>query len=75
MLGYPEYQAANMAVIFATLFAAPIRSKEGDWDILTYKNTQEAHRLYMDQIEAYERLTGESLGYVPDVYTIAPTGS
>ncbi len=68
MLGYPEYQAANTAVIFATLFAAPIRSKEGDWDILSFKNTPEAHRLYMDQIEAYDRLTGESPDMFQPVY-------
>ena len=40
MLGMPEYRAANMAVIFSTLFAAPFRTKEGDWDILTYKDSQ-----------------------------------
>ena len=60
MLGMPEYRAANMAVIFSTLFAAPFRTKEGDWDILTYKDSQEAHRMYMDQVDAYERLTDEN---------------
>jgi membrane dipeptidase len=68
MLGYPEYQAANTALIFATLFAAPIRSKEGDWDILSYKNTPEAHQFYLDQLEAYDRLTGESPDMFQSVY-------
>jgi len=68
MLGFPEYQAANTALIFATLFAAPIRSKEGDWDILSYKNIQEAHQFYLDQIEAYDRLTGESPDMFQPVY-------
>ena len=68
MLGFPEYQAVNTAVIFATLFAAPIRSKEGDWDILSFKNSPEAHRLYMDQLEAYDRLTGENPDMFQPVY-------
>jgi membrane dipeptidase len=60
MLGMPEYRLANMAVIFATLFAAPFRTREGDWDFLTYKDSREAHRMYMDQLDAYERLTQEN---------------
>ena len=64
MLGWSEYQSVNMAVIFATLYASPIRFKEGDWDIISYKNSQEAHQLYQDQLDAYDRLTGES----PNMY-------
>ncbi len=60
MLGMEEYRSANMAVIFSTLFAAPFRSKEGDWDIITYKDSREAHRMYMDQLDAYERLAQEN---------------
>jgi membrane dipeptidase len=68
MLGYPEYQTVNTALIFATLFAAPMRSKEGDWDILCYKTTEDAHQLYLNQIDAYDRLTGDSPDMFQPVY-------
>jgi hypothetical protein len=32
LLGWPEYQHGHVAVIFATLFAAPLRHKLGEWD-------------------------------------------
>ncbi len=56
MLGWADYQSANVGLIFSTLFAAPIDSKEGDWDIQTYRNQQEAHDQYHQQLDAYERL-------------------
>jgi len=56
MLGWADYQSANVGLIFSTLFAAPIATKEGDWDIQTYRNQQEAHDLYRKQLDAYERL-------------------
>lgn len=60
MLGLVEYRAVNMAVVFATLFTAPIHAKEGEWDIMTYKDSQQAHLQCLNQLAAYERLTGEN---------------
>ena len=54
-IGWPEYQRAQVAVIFATLFATPVRKKEVG-DILLYADSQTAHRLYRDQIDFYRRL-------------------
>jgi membrane dipeptidase len=48
-----------VAVVFATLFAAPLRSKEGPWDTQCYADTAEAHRLYQDSLDFYRRLEGE----------------
>ncbi|UCD99885.1 MAG: membrane dipeptidase [Chloroflexota bacterium] len=59
LLGWPEYQLGQVAVIFATLFAAPIRHKLGDWDTLTYSDADRAHSIYMAQIDAYHRLADE----------------
>jgi membrane dipeptidase len=59
LLGWPEYQRGNVAVVFSTLFAAPDRRKLGDWDKLVYKTFDQAHQLYVDQLDAYHRLTGE----------------
>ena len=43
MLGWADYQQGNIGLIFATLFSAPLRAREGDWDVLTYADQQEAH--------------------------------
>jgi len=60
MLGLAEYRQARTMLIFATLFTAPVRSKEGDWDIITYRDSAEANRQNLQQLDAYERLLGES---------------
>ncbi len=59
MLGLADYQSANVGLIFSTLFAAPIATKEGDWDIQTYRNQQEAHDQYLQQLDVYNRLVGQ----------------
>jgi membrane dipeptidase len=56
LLGWADYQAGRVAVIFATLFAAPHRRQEGDWDTQVYRDAQQAHRLYRAQLDAYHRL-------------------
>ncbi|GAB4464479.1 MAG: membrane dipeptidase [Anaerolineales bacterium] len=55
LLGWREYQRARVAVIFATLFAAPARKKESG-DILLYHDSETAHRLYRQQIDLYRKL-------------------
>lgn len=56
LLGWPEYQRGRIALVFATLFAAPMRARLGDWDTQVYNNRQQAHQIYRQQIDAYERL-------------------
>ena len=60
LLGWPEYQRGKIAIIFATLFAAPARHKLGEWETLTYSDTAQAHSFYSAQIEAYQRLVDEN---------------
>ncbi len=57
LIGWPDYQRGRVAIVFSTLFAAPIRSKDGDWDKLCYSSFDEAHRLYLDQLHVYHKLT------------------
>src|SRR5512141_2448962 len=38
LIGWPDYQRGQVAIIFSTLFAAPMRSKDGEWDKLCYAN-------------------------------------
>jgi len=56
LLGWPEYLQGEVAVVFATLFAAPLRHKLGDWDILTYADTSQAQKSYSSQLDAYRKL-------------------
>ena len=44
LLGWPEFQRGEVAVVFATLFAAPERHKLGEWETLTYADTIQAHK-------------------------------
>jgi membrane dipeptidase len=55
LVGWPEYQRGQVAVVFATLFASPAKMQELG-DILVYKDSVTAHRLYRDQISLYRIL-------------------
>ncbi len=55
IIGWPEYQQGNVAVVFSTLFAAPGRKREL-WDTVWYPDYDTAHRLYRDQILLYRKL-------------------
>jgi len=55
-VGWPEYQRGNIAIVFSTLFVAPAKKKEG-WDVLAYRDSETAHRLYRDQMDVYRKLT------------------
>ncbi|HLF01817.1 MAG TPA: membrane dipeptidase [Anaerolineales bacterium] len=56
LLGLPDYLRGEVAIVFGTLFAAPFRNKMGEWDVLNYKDSVQAHRLYAQQLDYYERL-------------------
>jgi len=58
-LGWDAYQRGRVALVFATLFNAPLRKNEGAWDILCYKDAEEAHTLYQNQLDAYHRLADD----------------
>jgi membrane dipeptidase len=56
LVGWPDYQRGQVAIVFSTLFAAPARAKEDDEDKICYKTYPEAHRLYFDQLHLYHQL-------------------
>ncbi|MCC6189435.1 MAG: membrane dipeptidase [Anaerolineales bacterium] len=60
LLGLPEYLQGQVAVIFATLFAAPARHLSGAWDTQKYATPQEAHALAQAQLDVYHRLADEN---------------
>jgi membrane dipeptidase len=65
MLGWPEWVQGRVAVIFCTLFASPMRWKEGAWDTLCYEDQSQAYELYQHQLDYYQGLFQEH----PDQFT------
>src|SRR5512147_2482609 len=55
LVGWPEYQRGQVAVVFATLFVPPARKKDLD-DVIAYADFAAAHDLYRDQITVYRKL-------------------
>jgi len=56
LLGWPDYQRGQVALVFATLFAAPMRFCGGEWDTQCYADANQAFRIYRTQLDAYERM-------------------
>ncbi|MFN2304087.1 MAG: dipeptidase [Anaerolineales bacterium] len=59
LLGWPQYQSANVAIIFGTLFCQPERLDRKKYAIETYETPQEAHKCYRKNLDAYMRLTDD----------------
>ncbi len=53
LLGWADWLLGRVAVTFASLFAAPLRRQAGPWDVLCYRDADEAHRLYRQQLDFY----------------------
>jgi membrane dipeptidase len=66
LLGWEDYQRGRVAVIFATLFAAPIRFKKYEDEKQVYRDFDEAHKLYRAQVDIYHRLTDS----IPDKFRL-----
>lgn len=64
-LSWQEYQRGRIALVFATLFAAPARVKVADWDTEVYANAEDAHKVYSRHLDTYERLFDQH----PDKFT------
>jgi membrane dipeptidase len=56
LLGWPDYQRGQVALVFATLYATPMRFCSGELDRLCYADLLQANRLYREQLDAYHRL-------------------
>jgi len=66
LLGYPDYQRGNVAIVFSTIFASPIRFKTSEFETQIYKNFDEAHKLYREQLMIYHRMTDS----IPDKFRL-----
>jgi len=56
LLGKSEWLLGKVCIIFASLFATPLRRRLGDWDILSYASPTEAHASARRQLDAYHHL-------------------
>lgn len=63
-IGWQEYQQSQVAVVFATLFAVPKQYVEGEWEVQTYSDTEQATDIYRRQIDFYHRLCDSN----PDMF-------
>jgi membrane dipeptidase len=70
LLGWPDYQRGRVAVVFSTLFVSPRRTIRKEWDAShSYASFDEAHQLYLQQLDAYHRLVDEH----PDQFRLLQT--
>ncbi len=67
-VGWPEYQQGKVAVVFSTLYATPAKKQQAG-DVLVYKDSETAHRLYRDQTDVYRKLTDSH----PDKFRLITT--
>ncbi|MEA2008895.1 MAG: membrane dipeptidase, partial [Chloroflexota bacterium] len=59
LLGWPNYQKGKIAIVFSTLFVAPVKAARNQWDKQYYATPDQAHQKYLAQIDAYYRLCDE----------------
>ena len=71
LIGWPDYQRAQVAVVFGTLFLAPRRYSLGPWDTQVFADRQEAHPLLRAQYDSYRRLCEDA----PDFFRLVTSRS
>jgi len=60
LLGWPDYQRGQVAMVFPTIFVASKEHKSDDWDQAFFEDFEDAHRQYMRQIDLYHRWAEQS---------------
>ncbi|MBN2555033.1 MAG: membrane dipeptidase, partial [Anaerolineales bacterium] len=56
LVGYPDWIAGNIGIVFATLFLAPERRRVATWERLVYQNSEDAYLQYSHQLDYYHHL-------------------
>jgi len=59
LTGYPEWVAGGIGLVFATLFVSPARRQAGVWESVVYHDVEEAHKLYLRQLDYYHHVVGD----------------
>ena len=68
LLGWPEYQQAGVAVVLATLFAAPRSRQDGPWDRQGYDTPEQARAVYARELAYYHQQAEAH----PEVWRLLP---
>src|SRR5690606_11723018 len=71
LLGWPDYQRGQVALVFSTLFAAPANRRLGPWDTQCYFDSNHARILYRAQLDVYHRLAEDH----PDKFRLVQTAN
>jgi membrane dipeptidase len=66
LLGWPEYQQANLAIFFGTLFILPAEKATPLTEAYTYRDFPKARSLYQAEIDIYKALVDEN----PDMFRL-----
>ncbi len=69
LIGWPDYQRGQVAIIFSTLFATPARWHKSGNDLQVYKKFDEAYKLYREQLLTYHRM----MESIPDKFRLVST--
>lgn len=59
LLGWPEFQRGQVALVFGTLFLVPPDHQGGPFERQVYHDYDEAFQLYQQQVDLYHRLDRE----------------
>jgi membrane dipeptidase len=68
-LGWLDWKAANTVLICSTLFTMSNRYARGSWEIVGYKDRDQAKNIWLKQIDIYRALAGD----YPDKFSIVKT--
>ena len=65
MLGWPDFQRGQVAMIFGTLFLSPPRHA-AEWETQVFRDACVCRALWRGQVEYYHRLAGD----IPDMFRL-----
>ncbi len=57
VIGWPDYQRGQVAIVFSTIYAMPVRWSSSENKSQVYKTFDEAHKLYREQLMTCHRMT------------------
>jgi membrane dipeptidase len=60
LLGWDDYQAGQVALVFGTLFSVPVRFQGRQPDAVAFRSTAQAYQITKTQLDAYYRLVEEN---------------
>lgn len=69
LIGWPEYQQGQVAVVCGTLFASPKQYQLGGWDQTVYEDAAQARAIYRKQLDLYREICDTS----PDKFRLVST--